>query len=220
MIIEIGASCVFVTTLAIHVIRTSKWKSKTQKNIAIFKKQNSVKISENYDDHDITLSKALSNFDTKNIDKRKCPTKEEYEKNANKHRNLNKQDKEEKVIFVRKIDDGQLEMFTNNDGNIEKIGTIIHDGNKSIAAINDDSILQNADIVVVNGTRFKKIPKPKERITEPLLKTTGGEVMSSEEMMNSSHLFSKLESDIASQENQESHLKKVIKIEKKDQTRK
>lgn len=220
MIIVIGASGIFVTALAIHVIRTSKWKSKNESDIVILKKQNSVKINENYDDHDITLSKTLSNFDTKNIDKIKYPTKEEYEKNINKYKNLNKHDKEKKVIFVRKIDDGQLEMFTNNDGNIETIGTIIHDGNKSIVTINDDSILQNAEIVVVNGTRFKKVPRPKERITEPLLKTTDGEVMSPKEMMNSSHLFSKLESDIVSQEDQESLLKKVKKIEKKDQTRK
>lgn len=211
MIIGIGASCVFVTALAIHVIRTSKWKSKTERDIAILKKQNSVKISENYDDHDITLSKALFNFDTKNIDKGKYTTKGEYEKNAKEHRNLNEHDKEEKVIFVRKIDDGQLEMFINNDGNIETIGSIIRDGSKSIVTINDDSILQNADIVVANGTRFKKVSKPKEKITEPLLKKTGGEVMLSEEMMNFSHLFSKLESDIASQEDQEILLKKLKK---------
>ena len=194
MIIVIVGSCVFVIALAIHVVRTSKWKSKTERDISILKKTNSVKISENYDDHDITLSKSLSNFDTKNMDKRKYPTKEEYEKNAQKHRNLNEHDKEEKVICVRKIDDSQLEMFTNNDGNIEIIGTIIRDGNKSIATINDDSILQNADIVVVNGIRFKKVPKPKKRITEPLLKITDEEVMPSKE--------------------------KVKKIEKKVQTRK
>lgn len=90
----------------------------------------------------------------------------------------------QRVIFVRKIDNGKLEMFTNNEGNIEAIGTIICAGNKSIATINNDSVLQNADIVVVNGTRFKKVPQPKERITESLEKTTSEEVKKLEKSKN------------------------------------
>lgn len=109
------------------------------------------------------------------------------------------------------MDNGKLEIFTCNDKNIETIGTVISDGNKSIVTINDDSVLQNADIVVTNDTRFKKVPK--ERITELLLKKNSEKVIL-EEIMSSSDLFSGLEVDIASQANQEILSEKVKKLEK------
>lgn len=68
MIIGIGAGAVFVTALTIHVIRTFKWTIRTKKESDVFRKQNNFKISGNYDDHDITLSKALSSFGTKNTE--------------------------------------------------------------------------------------------------------------------------------------------------------
>lgn len=107
-----------------------------------------------------------------------------------KRRNSSKQGIQERVIFVRKMEDGKLKMLTSNDGNIEVIGTIIRVGNKSIATINDNSALKNADILVVNGNSFKRVPKPEGRITEPLLKS---------EMVNSSQIFSKLETDVVDQ---------------------
>ena len=66
MIIEIGAGIVCITPLVIHMIKTMNWKSKTEKEIGEFKKHNNFTTNETYADHDITLSKALSNFSMKN----------------------------------------------------------------------------------------------------------------------------------------------------------
>lgn len=126
-------------------------------------------------------------------------------------------EKTPKILKVMTLKNNKKrEIVTNNNGNIKTIGTIMQDNNKYIAAISDNSILENVDIIVMNGIRFKKVPKPKTRLTEPLLKLPSEKAVSKEEDIDYSQLLRELETDIA---NSQDHSGKIKKLERPYQTR-
>lgn len=126
-------------------------------------------------------------------------------------------EKTPKILKIMTLKNKNLEIVTNNNGNIETIGTIIQDNNKYIATISDNSILETVDIIVKNGIRFKKVPKPKTRLTEPLLKLPSEKAVSKEEEdIDYSQLLSELENDVAASQERSG---KIKKLERPYQTR-